>query len=206
MNLDSMQEIVAAARREGKRFWEIILETDMENRGVSRSESMDKMALNWHTMTEASEVYTGDRRSLSGNFSFSGFFIKVISDNISDKSRNGNSENQPENSNKNETVSAAFGYYSRVGVFNRSRKTVNTLENSRIKVGKLFHLSVSGLDLIVEVLAYGAVIDIILNILHLLVERLNQIGLLLNDSRVKHNRSAAVSLSVQESLKRIVCV
>ena len=24
MNLDSMQEIVAAARREGKRFWEII--------------------------------------------------------------------------------------------------------------------------------------------------------------------------------------
>ena len=66
MNLDSMQEIVAAARREGKRFWEIILETDMENRGVSRSESMDKMALNWHTMKEASEVYTGERRSLSG--------------------------------------------------------------------------------------------------------------------------------------------
>ena len=55
MNLDSMQEIVAAAKREGKPFWEIILETDMENRGVSRSESMDKMALNWHTMKEASE-------------------------------------------------------------------------------------------------------------------------------------------------------
>ena len=34
MNLDSMQEIVTAARREGKRFWEIILETDMENRGL----------------------------------------------------------------------------------------------------------------------------------------------------------------------------
>ena len=66
MNLDSMQEIVAAARREGKRFWEIILETDMENRGVSRGESLDKMAKNWHTMKEASEVYTGDRRSLSG--------------------------------------------------------------------------------------------------------------------------------------------
>ena len=66
MNLDSMQEIVAAARREGKRFWEIILETDMENRGVSRGESLDKMAKNWHTMKEASEVYTGERRSLSG--------------------------------------------------------------------------------------------------------------------------------------------
>ena len=66
MNLDSMQEIVTAARREGKRFWEIILETDMENRGVSRGESLEKMAKNWHTMKEASEVYTGDRRSLSG--------------------------------------------------------------------------------------------------------------------------------------------
>lgn len=66
MNLDSMQDIVTAAHREGKRFWEIILETDMENRGVSRGASLEKMARNWHTMKEASEVYTGDRRSLSG--------------------------------------------------------------------------------------------------------------------------------------------
>ena len=66
MNLDSMQEICTAARREGKRFWEIILETDMENRDVSRGASLEKMAQNWHTMKEASEVYTGERRSLSG--------------------------------------------------------------------------------------------------------------------------------------------
>ena len=66
MNLDSMQEILAAARREGKWFWEIILETDMENRDVSRGASLEEMAQNWHTMKEASEVYTGDRRSLSG--------------------------------------------------------------------------------------------------------------------------------------------
>lgn len=66
MNLDSMQEIVTVCRREGKRFWEIILETDMENRGVSRGASLEKMAQNWHTMKEASEVYTGERRSLSG--------------------------------------------------------------------------------------------------------------------------------------------
>ena len=66
MNLDSMQEILAAARREGKPFWEIILETDMANRGVSRGNSMERMARTWHTMKEASEVYTGDRRSLSG--------------------------------------------------------------------------------------------------------------------------------------------
>ena len=66
MNLDSMQEIVAAVRREGKPFWEIILETDMANRRVSRGNSLEKMSRTWHTMKEASEVYTGDRRSLSG--------------------------------------------------------------------------------------------------------------------------------------------
>lgn len=66
MNLDSMQEIVAAAKREGKSFWEIILETDMKNRGVSRGNSLDKMAQAWHVMREASQVYTGERRSLSG--------------------------------------------------------------------------------------------------------------------------------------------
>ena len=66
MNLDSMQEIVAAAKREGKPFWEIILETDMKNRGVSRGNSLDKMAHAWHVMREASQVYTGERRSLSG--------------------------------------------------------------------------------------------------------------------------------------------
>ena len=66
MNLDSMREITAAARRENKRFWEIVLETDMENRGVSRTASLDKMAEAWHAMREASQVYTGDRRSVSG--------------------------------------------------------------------------------------------------------------------------------------------
>ena len=66
MNLDSMRDITTAARREGKRFWEIVLETDMDNRGVSRGDSLAKMAQAWHVMREASEVYTGERRSLSG--------------------------------------------------------------------------------------------------------------------------------------------
>ncbi|MDE6880117.1 MAG: L-serine ammonia-lyase, iron-sulfur-dependent, subunit alpha, partial [Oscillospiraceae bacterium] len=66
MNLDSMRESVAAARRENKRFWELVLETDMENRTVSRTASLDKMSEAWHAMREASEVYTGDRRSVSG--------------------------------------------------------------------------------------------------------------------------------------------
>ena len=66
MNLDSIQDITAAAKREGKKFWEIVLETDMANRGVSRGQSLDKRAQAWHVMREASEVYTGERRSLSG--------------------------------------------------------------------------------------------------------------------------------------------
>ena len=66
MNLNSMEEIVSLSRREGKKFWEVVLETDMENREVSRYESMEKMAKTWHTMLEASQVYTGERRSASG--------------------------------------------------------------------------------------------------------------------------------------------
>ena len=66
MNLDSMQEILAAAKREGKLFWEIVLETDMQNRGVTRGQSLSKMAEAWHAMREASQVYTGERRSVSG--------------------------------------------------------------------------------------------------------------------------------------------
>ena len=66
MNLDSMKDILSAARQEGKAFWEIVLETDMQNRGVSRMESLGKMAEAWHAMREASQVYTGERRSVSG--------------------------------------------------------------------------------------------------------------------------------------------
>lgn len=66
MNLDAMQDILAAARREEKPFWEIILETDMENRQVSRRDSVEKMAAAWHAMLDASAAYTGERRSLSG--------------------------------------------------------------------------------------------------------------------------------------------
>ena len=66
MNLDSMKEIMAAARREAKPIWEIVLESDMENRGVTREASMAKMARAWHAMLDASEAYTGERRSLSG--------------------------------------------------------------------------------------------------------------------------------------------
>lgn len=66
MNLDSMKDILAAVRQEGKPIWEIIVETDMENRGVTREDSFRKMAQAWHAMLDASDSYNGKRHSASG--------------------------------------------------------------------------------------------------------------------------------------------
>ena len=66
MNLDSMRDILSAMEAEGREFWEIVLETDMENRQVTREQSMEKMSAVWHAMLDASASYTGERRSLSG--------------------------------------------------------------------------------------------------------------------------------------------
>ena len=66
MNLDSMKDILAAAQREEKPLWQIIVETDMENRGVTREDSFAKMAQAWHAMLDASNSYRGKRRSASG--------------------------------------------------------------------------------------------------------------------------------------------
>ena len=66
MTLDSMKEIFDRMAEEGKPFWEIVLETDMEERQVSRSQSMAKMLTMWQAMVDAADNYTGRRRSVSG--------------------------------------------------------------------------------------------------------------------------------------------
>ena len=66
MALDSMKEIFDRMAEEGKPFWEIVLETDMEERQVSRSQSMAKMLSMWQAMVDAADNYTGRRRSVSG--------------------------------------------------------------------------------------------------------------------------------------------
>ena len=66
MALDSMKEIFDRMAEEGKPFWEIVLETDMEERQVSRSQSMAKMLTMWQAMSDAADGYTGRRRSVSG--------------------------------------------------------------------------------------------------------------------------------------------
>ncbi len=66
MSLDSMREIFDRCQKEGKLFWEIVLETDMEDRQVTRKQSMAKMLLTWNAMQEAADAYTGNARSVSG--------------------------------------------------------------------------------------------------------------------------------------------
>ena len=66
MALDSMQEIFDRMHSSGKPFWQIVLETDMEEREVSRADSWERMRYTWRKMVEASDSYTGERRSHSG--------------------------------------------------------------------------------------------------------------------------------------------
>ena len=66
MALDSMKEIFDRMEQEGKPFWEIVLETDMEERQVTRKQSMAKMLITWQAMEDAADTYTGTRKSVSG--------------------------------------------------------------------------------------------------------------------------------------------
>ena len=66
MALNSMQEIFDAAAVGNKQFWEVVLDTDMEEREVAAEQSMEKMRASWRAMLEADDTYRGDRRSASG--------------------------------------------------------------------------------------------------------------------------------------------
>ncbi|MGM9579112.1 MAG: L-serine ammonia-lyase, iron-sulfur-dependent, subunit alpha [Evtepia sp.] len=66
MALDSMKEIFEAMEDQGLPFWEVILRADMEDRQVSRNQSMAKMLTVWQAMSAAADNYSGRRRSASG--------------------------------------------------------------------------------------------------------------------------------------------
>ncbi len=63
---DSVGQIVSRAEETGKLFWEVVLEEDMQERGVTRQQSLSKMLAVWKAMEDASHNYTGQRRSVSG--------------------------------------------------------------------------------------------------------------------------------------------
>ncbi|MBQ4582007.1 MAG: L-serine ammonia-lyase, iron-sulfur-dependent, subunit alpha [Oscillospiraceae bacterium] len=64
--LDSLQQIIDCAEKTNRLFWEVVLEEDMNQRQVSREQSMAKMLTVWKAMEDASHNYTGARRSVSG--------------------------------------------------------------------------------------------------------------------------------------------
>ncbi len=66
MSLDSMSQIFEEMEQSGKEFWEIVLASDMEERQVTRTESIAKMLTVWKAMQDAADTYTGTRRSMSG--------------------------------------------------------------------------------------------------------------------------------------------
>ena len=66
MRLDSMEAICLGAKEAGVQFWEAVLLYDMEERQCTREESMAKMLTVWTAMADASDSYTGQRRSVSG--------------------------------------------------------------------------------------------------------------------------------------------
>lgn len=66
MALDSMKEIFDTMQARDLPFWEVILQADMEDRQVSRNQSMAKMLTVWQAMSDAADNYSGRRRSVSG--------------------------------------------------------------------------------------------------------------------------------------------
>lgn len=66
MALDSMQEIFTQSRERNRPFWQVVLDTDVEERQVTAEESFEKMRATWRAMLESTEAYEGSRRSLSG--------------------------------------------------------------------------------------------------------------------------------------------
>lgn len=66
MALDSMREILGKMEAQGLPFWEVVLREDMEERQVTRDQSMARMHATWKAMVEAAASYDNQRRSVSG--------------------------------------------------------------------------------------------------------------------------------------------
>ena len=66
MTLESMHEIFESMETLNKPFWEVVLEYDIEERQVTRQQSIAKMLSTWQAMMDAADRYTGKRRSVSG--------------------------------------------------------------------------------------------------------------------------------------------
>ena len=66
MTLNSMGDILRQMEEQRVPFWEVVLSYDMDERMVSREQSLAKMLKTWQAMRDAADAYTGQRRSVSG--------------------------------------------------------------------------------------------------------------------------------------------
>ncbi len=66
MSFESLEELTSTAEKNNISLFEAILKDDMESRGVTRQQSMEKMLHLWHIMNKSAEDYDGSRRSASG--------------------------------------------------------------------------------------------------------------------------------------------
>lgn len=65
MAFESLQEIVNRCEEEGKAFWQVVMEEDMLERGVTREDSLEQMCSTWDAMLLAAATYDKDTRSAS---------------------------------------------------------------------------------------------------------------------------------------------
>ena len=77
MALDSISEIVERSIP----FWQVVLETDMEERQVTAEASLEKMRYTWRAMLESAESYDPQRRSVSGLVGGDGAKMRAYSQN-----------------------------------------------------------------------------------------------------------------------------
>lgn len=66
MSFKNLAEIVALAEEEKILFWEVVLKEDMQERGVSREESVEQMRGMLRVMREADKSYDPNLKSMSG--------------------------------------------------------------------------------------------------------------------------------------------
>lgn len=66
MSFKSLEEIIKKAEDDNKKFWEIIMEDDMQERMVSREETFENMRCMYRTMKKADSCYDAKLSSASG--------------------------------------------------------------------------------------------------------------------------------------------
>ena len=66
MSYQSFAEIIEICQSKDKEFWQVILEDDMQERNVSREDSMQQMHATWDAMLLAAATYDGKLKSKSG--------------------------------------------------------------------------------------------------------------------------------------------